>query len=206
MFLSRLRLNARHPDARRDLADPYRLHQTLAALGDDRLLFRAEPEAPGGPAVLVQTAAAPDWRTLPAGYATVDGPKPFEPALREGQRVRFRLVANPTVKKRRDGRQGARVPLVHARAPEGHAEVTAGYLDWLDRKLTDAGLAADVDAVTDAPFEVRTRKGGHRVTLFGVRFDGAATVTDPERLAAALREGVGPAKGFGFGLLSLAPA
>ena len=211
MYLSRLRLIPHNRKARRDLADPYRLHQTLTAVAgnDDRLLFRAEPEAPGGPAVLVQTLAAPDWRALPDGYARVDGPKPFEPRLVQGQRLRFRLVANPTVKKQRDGKKhGARVPLVHPRAPEGHPEVTAGYLDWIERKAGAAGLAIDADRLVGAPFEVRTRKrgrsGDHRVTLFGVRFDGVATVADSVALSEAVRSGVGPAKGFGFGLLSIA--
>jgi len=31
-------------------------------------------------------------------------------------------------------------------------------------------------------------------------------VTDPVRLVEAVRDGIGPAKAFGFGLLSLAPA
>lgn len=207
MFLSRLRLDSRSAAARRDLGDPYRMHQTLTAVAPDdgRLLWRAEPDARGGPAVLVQTLAAPDWTRLPDGYARVDGPKPVELRLSEGQRVRFRLVANPTVKKpRKDRRQGARVPLVHPRAPEGSA-ASQGYLDWFTRKAGAAGLVVDIDHVADAPFEVQTRKGDHRITLFGVRFDGSATVDDPAALLAAIRAGVGPAKGFGFGLLSLAP-
>ncbi|MEM1115563.1 MAG: type I-E CRISPR-associated protein Cas6/Cse3/CasE [Bacteroidota bacterium] len=213
MYLSKLTLDQRNRMARRDLGDPYRMHQTLMAVAPDdtRLLWRAEPDAPGGPAVLVQTLAAPDWTRLPDGYARVDGPKSFKPTLREGDRLRFRLVANPTVKRKtgrskRDGSPHAtRVPLVHARAPEG-SKASQGYLDWLDRKLNEAGAVVDVGNVADAPFEVRTRKGGHRITLFGVRFDGALTVRERDVLAEALRQGIGPAKGLGFGLLSLARA
>ncbi len=80
--------------------------------------------------VLIQTLAAPDWARLPDAYARVDGPKPFEPEISEGQRLQFRLVANPTIKKHRDGRKnGTRVLLVHPRAPEGRPEVSSGYLD-----------------------------------------------------------------------------
>ena len=206
MYLSRLALNPRSPTARRDLGDPYQLHQTLTANAgdDDRLLFRAESDAPDGPAVLVQTISVPDWHHLPEGYGRVDGPKSFEPDLREGQRLRFRLVANPTVKRKVVGRKnGTRVPLVHARAPEG-GEATTGYLDWLERKAEAAGVTVDLGQTVDAPFEVRARKGGQRITLFGVRFDGELTVDDPGALMYAVRSGVGPAKGLGFGLLSLA--
>lgn len=221
MYLSRLALNPRSREAQRDLAGPYDLHRTLArvfpgdragregpndgrALGHG-LLFRAEPDAPGGPAVLVQSLAEPSWDGLPDGYARVDGPKAFEPRFQEGRRLRFRLVANPTVKKQRAGRSnGTRVPLVHDRAPEGHPEVTLGYLDWLDRKAEAGGFA--VDHVVDAPFQTSGGRAKRDLTLFGVRFDGTLTVTDPAALLAAVRGGVGPAKGFGFGLLSLAPA
>ena len=41
--------------------------------------------------------------------------------------------------------------------------------------------------------------------LFGVRFDGVLQVTDVGALVEAVRGGIGPAKAFGFGLLSLAP-
>ena len=222
MYLSRLLLNTRNRDARRDLASPYDLHRTLARVfpgpradaeganegrtPNHGLLFRAEPDAPGGPAVLVQSLAEPDWRSLPDGYARqTDGPKPFEPRLCEGQRLRFRLVANPTVKKQVEGRKnGARVPLVHDRAPAGHPEVEAGYLDWLERKAEAGGFA--VAHVVDAPFQTTGGRGKRGLTLFGVRFDGALTVTSPDRLLHAVRSGIGPAKGFGFGLLSLAPA
>jgi CRISPR system Cascade subunit CasE len=36
-----------------------------------------------------------------------------------------------------------------------------------------------------------------------VRFDGVLRVTDAARLVEAVRSGIGPAKAFGFGLLSL---
>jgi len=39
-----------------------------------------------------------------------------------------------------------------------------------------------------------------------VRYEGLLQVTDPHLLVEAVRAGIGSAKGFGFGLLSLAPA
>lgn len=223
MYLSRLLLNPRSREARRDLASPYELHRTLARVfpGDRAdadgpnaerqpghgLLFRAEPEAPGGPQVLVQSLIEPDWRRLPDGYARVEGPKVFEPVFSEGQRLRFRLVANPTVRKktgetRSDGKpRVTRVPLVHDRAPEGHPDVTMGYLDWLDRKAEVNGFA--VENVIDAPFQVTGGRSKQGLTLFGVQFDGVLSVLNHRSVVSAVHSGVGPAKGFGFGLLSL---
>jgi CRISPR-associated protein Cas6/Cse3/CasE subtype I-E len=41
--------------------------------------------------------------------------------------------------------------------------------------------------------------------LSAVQFDGVLVVTDPDKLSVAVRNGIGPQKAFGFGLLSLAP-
>lgn len=250
MFLSRLTLNPRSPDAQRDLAAPYELHRTLAKAFPDPdrerhrarhgVLFRVEdapPGAPGAP-VLVQSTSEPDWRQLPTGYAArVDGPKSFEPALAEGQRVRYRLVANPVRRVNRprldpkpEGSTSEkdhrvhREPLVHP-LPDPDRGRPGGYLTWLLRQADRHGFALPTidgpqgpePAVEHAPFRAARRRSNRRtpqdpktpkdaVSHFGVRFDGTLTVTDPGALRAAVRDGIGPAKAYGFGLLSLAPA
>ncbi|MEL7170368.1 MAG: type I-E CRISPR-associated protein Cas6/Cse3/CasE, partial [Bacteroidota bacterium] len=73
-----------------------------------------------------------------------------------------------------------------------------------------------MDSVTDAPFQLgRKRKlkpaseidiiAKERLGHFGVRFDGVLRVDNSVKVLDALRQGIGPAKAFGFGLLSLAP-
>jgi CRISPR system Cascade subunit CasE len=219
MYLSKLTLDARHPQAQTDLTAPYELHRTLAQAFPDAesdrhrarhgVLFRIEEAGRGGGAVLVQSTTAPDWGRLPPGYAHhADGPKPFALALAAGQRLRFRLVANPVRRERIDGKpQPRRAALVHPRTKDG---VEAGYLDWLDRQAAASGFA--VEGVADVPFHLASkRRAGTdeiakgRIPHFGVRFDGLLTVIDPVALGSALRGGIGPAKAFGFGLLSLAP-
>jgi CRISPR-associated protein Cas6/Cse3/CasE subtype I-E len=44
------------------------------------------------------------------------------------------------------------------------------------------------------------------LAFIAVQFDGLLEVEDPERFMAAIHQGIGPGKGFGFGLLSLALA
>lgn len=225
MFLSRLMLDPGASGVHRDLAAPYDLHRSLArAFPDDEpgahrarhgVLFRIEDATPHGVPVLVQSATAPDWARLLPGYALrIDGPKTFEPALVAGQRLRFRLVANPVRRTHEQGRKHpVRLPLVHARADTA-AGRPDGYLDWLDRQARKAGVT--LDAVADAPFRIARRRARGPaldgalakpdIPHVGVRFDGTLTVTDAEALVASLRNGIGPAKAFGFGLLSVAPA
>ncbi len=220
MYLSKLTVDPHHVQAQTDLAAPYELHRTLAhAFVDaesDRhrarhgVLFRVEEATREGVPVLVQSATRPDWRRLPAGYLRrADGPKAFEPHFREGQQLRFRLVANPVRRVRPEGKKHPqRLALVHPHPKEG---IAAGYVDWLHRQAAEMG--ATVADVLDAPFRLspRRRLGAGEIAKahiphFGVRFDGLLSVTDPARLLAAVQRGVGPAKAFGFGLLSLAPA
>ncbi|KDA44374.1 type I-E CRISPR-associated protein Cas6/Cse3/CasE [Frankia sp. BMG5.23] len=50
-----------------------------------------------------------------------------------------------------------------------------------------------------------TEKTGRRVVLNTATFEGALRVTDPARARATLLHGVGPAKAYGCGLITLAP-
>ncbi|MEV5086000.1 type I-E CRISPR-associated protein Cas6/Cse3/CasE, partial [Streptomyces sp. NPDC056159] len=52
-----------------------------------------------------------------------------------------------------------------------------------------------------------TVQGGRRapVSLVTVTFDGRLEVTDPQLLRRALTQGIGKAKAYGCGLLTLAP-
>ena len=47
--------------------------------------------------------------------------------------------------------------------------------------------------------------GGPTITVSVATFEGVLIVTDPENLRSALTAGIGPAKAYGCGLLTLAP-
>lgn len=224
MFLSRITLDLDGRTARRDLGDSQALHRSVmsgfpadgppdgvrAAFG---VLHRVDWDERRKQAyLLVQSAIAPDWGRLPAGLA-VGSPlvKPLEPmvmALAAGQRLGFRLRANPTrkigtvPKGRREvggGGNGQRVPL---REEEWGA--------WLARKATESGFqVVQVEARRDLLAPGGFRGGGGtraRLTHRGVVFDGELVIEDIGRFRDALRSGIGPAKAYGFGLLSLVPA
>jgi len=80
MYLSRLTLNPRDRNARRDLSSPYELHSTLARMFADapqqteRVLFRLER---GENRVLIQSRTRPDprWPTASKSCAASGLPK-----------------------------------------------------------------------------------------------------------------------------------
>ena len=202
MYLSKLTLNT----SRRALfwaARPYRVHQRLlmACPEEPRLLYRLE-QAEDRNIILVQTQEEPDWEAAFADFPVLAAPplcKTWEFQPQTGQLLAFRLRANPTARKRLADGSKKRVGL------KDEEEQMA----WLARKGQDAGfrlLHADARqeqaAVDDKVAEGRP----HHMQWLAVQFDGLLQVTDSQRLHAALSAGIGSGKGFGFGLLSLAPA
>jgi CRISPR system Cascade subunit CasE len=196
MYLSRLQLN-RSRIALGWIANPYRVHQRLmmACDGDDRVLFRIE-ETDTGTQILVQSRTEPDWAASLGDLSVLAGEpehKAFQPCLEAGRLYRFRLLANPTVK-----RDGKRLGLLREEAQRA----------WLARKLAEAGGELSGCVVVPQGFRHSRKnpKEDDAQTHLAVLFEGVLRVTDPTLVAAAIENGVGPAKGYGFGLLSLAPA
>jgi CRISPR system Cascade subunit CasE len=225
MMLSRLVLNLRSREVRAALRDAHKLHALVmrgfpqaldprAARHEFGVLHRLELDGPHGhPLLSVQSPVAPDWSALGDILATIDGRESLElrdleadfEALKTGALCAFRLRANVTRKidttSREDGvrRNGRRVPLTD----------NDGRIAWLARKGQNGGFTL-AQGLSDAP-EVRItlepldrgQQGTARLTFDGVRFDGLLRVEDPMKLRATVSAGVGPAKAFGFGLLSV---
>jgi CRISPR system Cascade subunit CasE len=229
--LSRLRLNPRSRYARHDLGDCEEMHRTvMAAFPPDagpsprrryNVLYRVDVDNRGNPCLLSQSSVFPDWGHLRAGYL-VGAPesKNVEAVyerLVDGQRLTFRLRANPTKRlfEREDtGKPGKRVDL---RREEDR-------LEWLGRRATANGFAL-VDAQVRPALEggkplavanvavasvqrvTGSKEGGSaRITFGSVLFEGLLEVTDRVRFLEALNTGIGPGRAYGFGLLSIAPA
>jgi CRISPR system Cascade subunit CasE len=106
-----------------------------------------------------------------------------------GQALAFRLRANPTAK-----REGKRFGLM----TEGLQRA------WLERKGAAAGFRPSLFQVACEGM-ANGHKGENTLTHLAVRFDGVLTVIDGDAFSAAIENGIGPAKAFGFGLLSVAP-
>lgn len=203
MFLSKLILNPKSREARRDLANPYDLHRTLARAfapdeqtAPERFLWRLEPMANWQqPQLLVQSQTAGNWgplHDLPYYLQGEVQEKHFAPEqwLEPESSYRFRLQANPTVT-----RDGKRRGLCHEQ----------DQLAWLARQGERHGFTLIQGLVSGSAMQ-QGRKGDSRLSVLTATFEGYLRVNDSQALLAALQGGIGPAKSLGCGLLSLGKA
>lgn len=222
MFLHRIHLDPRCREARRDLADPYQLHATLCRAFSEpeqkcpegEILWRLEPETDSAdyPRILVQSRTSVDWTRIGVrGWlSSTDPPINLKERLnlhsiRNGQRFRFRLRANPCVT-----RNGKRLGLLKTQEQE----------QWLFRKGERHGFALpyldgfDLSEAQPTRIDVRISQEqmlrgkqhtGNGVRVFSVLYDGILTVIDVDGFGTALQTGIGHGKVLGLGLLSVAP-
>lgn len=198
LYISKLEINRYDPSACRDIDDRYELHRTIMQAyprtlpADERILFRVE-DYNNNPTVsiLVQSHYLPCWEQVERMrnnyHAITPQIQQINPQLYAGQSVRFRLQANPTVK--RDKKRHAILGREH-------------LLYWLQNKSNAHGFVFDPLSINVS--ELGNLYGKRRyVTWYAVQFDGTLIVADVASLNNALRSGIGSAKGFGFGLVSL---
>ena len=221
MYMSRISLK---PDANKNpafwssLEHVYKIHRQLWSLfadSDDRkrdFLYRCE-EKRGGVVFFVVSEREPrDTR----GLWEIES-KTYQPQLNAGQRLAFVLRANPIrSKKDADQRQHRHDVIMEAktrlkqagqsegvRRPENEIVQEEGYR-WLATRSLQYGFSVNegevrVDGYSQHRF--LKPKGSHQVQFSTVEITGVLTVVDAERFREALNKGVGPAKGFGCGLM-----
>lgn len=209
MILSRMFINPQRRDARKLLSSPQAMHAAVLASfppgsQPGRVLWRLDGTGSHQTSLLIVSPDLPDlthleeqagWPLRPTGRSTVyDG---FLDALRDGQTWAFRLTVNPTHRVTRGGKKQV---LAHVTA--------AQQTQWLLARQEQLGVAlAEGD---DPSFSLqgreikRFRRAGGMVTLGTATFGGALRVVDSEALRSALVEGVGRAKAYGCGLMTLA--
>jgi CRISPR system Cascade subunit CasE len=204
------------------LSDPYQLHSTLCRAfstpdkkcPEGKFLWRLEPEADsnGCPRILVQSKSMPDWAGVGVQGWLVNADSAIDlkdrlklDSLKAGQRFRFRLRANPCVK-----RDGKRLGLLRTDEQEV----------WLERKGKQHGFSLpqlasfDFSEASQERIDVRISQermiggkqhAGNGIRVFSVLYDGVLTVTEPGKFRSALQTGIGHGKVMGLGLLSVVP-
>jgi len=209
MFISRIEVawdRARNPyDLHRAVWTlfPGQEQESRRSLDDPRLgfLFQVEESRTGHPArLLVQSQIEP----LPKGQGAWSlGSREFDPKPSAGQRLEFLLTANP-VKTIKDQK--------HADKPDKQANEHGQFkcrvpllrdeeqIEWLNRRLADCALVESVAVQPHPPLFFRDKRKNNG-KLLTVTFQGLLCVIEPTVLRERLRNGIGPAKSFGCGLL-----
>ena len=197
MYLSKIVLDKKYA------ARPYQWHRVLWTLFPERpdaqrdFLFRMESRSPKGDALfLMQSTILPHS----SADAEVMAAKAFSPRLSEGMPLRFKLRANP-VKTIRDagGRLNGKGEIKHCRVPLIDPDQ---QIAWLQRKLATAAELTDVIAVAEPPLWF-SKKGTGSGKISPILFEGALLLKDAQQLNGLLKEGIGAAKSFGCGMLSI---
>lgn len=210
MYLSRIELDAKLRETMRALSSPQILHGAIEQgftdkanrklwrvdwLNDACYLLVLSEEKPGFTHIASQfgyPSQQPPWQTK--DYNRLIS------RLQNGQQWHFRLRANPTRSslKEKDKVSGRGKVYAHV-TPDQQKK-------WLLLKAETCGvkLAEDEFNVIHAQ-RLRFQKGNrHQVTINTAVFEGHLTITDLERFRHTLLRGIGRAKAYGCGLLTIA--
>jgi CRISPR system Cascade subunit CasE len=209
MFISRIEV------AWEKARNPYDLHRAVWTLfpGQEKeprekldeprqgFLFRVEESRTGRSSrLLVQSQIEP----LAKGQGAWSlGTREFDPKPSEGQRLEFLLTANP-IKTIIDQDYAAKA----GKKPNKRGEfkcrkplfLEEEQIAWLNKQLAYCAVVESV-SVQPHPLLFFRDKRKNNGKLLTVTFQGLLSVIEPAVLRDRLRNGIGPAKAFGCGLL-----
>lgn len=179
---------------------------------DSGFLFRIDPHPGGNVSIIVLSAKEPNWdyAFYNADYllaAPPSSPKPLELHIETGAKFRFKLKANPTrrLSKNSVDKMGNRIEekKIGDRVPVPFEKLE----EWLARKGEQSGfkLIGAVEKNAGYGYFEKSTVKEQNSRLISVLFEGILEVTDECEFRKALLSGIGSAKAFGFGLLTIAP-
>lgn len=200
MYLSKILI---HGSISRNL---YEIHRALwrffpeDADAQRDYLFRIERASHQQAEILMQSCREPVERNVLGTKLLASRDYPLN--LKEAQRLRFLLLGNP-VKTINDesGRLNAKGEVKKCRVPLIHEEE---WRAWLERKLEGCATLQTLIAEKRLPLNFRKTKEKRVGKIQPVSFQGILTVQNASAVHDLVVTGVGPAKAFGCGMLSLA--
>ena len=243
MFFTRFPINMTRRETRAMLSSPYRMHAAVAGSFSSvqkhdtgRVLWRVDEGENRSTNLFIVSPSQPSlvgldeqigWPDLEGQWVTRDYDTVLA-GIAEGQRYRFRLVANPVVSRkaiRTDGGRSKRLPhvtvvqhlswIIGVEAYEGTSiELPAHLKTATESRALRNGFTVARDLRSNEPqitvsnikqLRFKRGRGGNWISLATAQYDGILEVTDAGKLKHALTCGIGHGKGFGCGLLTLAP-
>ncbi|WP_406014020.1 type I-E CRISPR-associated protein Cas6/Cse3/CasE [Streptomyces sp. NBC_00984] len=192
-----------------------------------RVLWRVDRNGAAETLLYIVSPTRPDLTGLveQAGWPASDEPgwttfayEDFLAALHPGDTWGFRLTANPVHNIRHEYvKEGERTKRAAHRTPPHQ-------MDWLlkrqeqagfeivekpvERRLLPEGDEYELLVRDQVPMRFRrppAKAGGQDVQITRVTFDGRLRVTEPDLFRRTLTHGLGKAKAYGCGLMTLAP-
>lgn len=215
MYITSIDIDTTRRNAKHLLASPQRMHAAVmnackpsSAETDGRVLWRLD-SWPKRTALIILSPTAPDMHDLQeqagilergaSNWQTHDY-TPVMQNISDGDRYRFRLTANPT--------HTGFVEKTGRKQRLGHVTV-AQQLDWLISREDRLGVSFSVDGENTVQLVNRGvkmfKRGQNDVTLTTVTYQGVLVIDNKEMFVQAVAQGIGPAKAYGCGLLTLAP-
>ncbi|WP_416445189.1 type I-E CRISPR-associated protein Cas6/Cse3/CasE [Leucobacter sp. HNU] len=229
MYLTRFQINPRRRGAMKLLANAQAMHAAVlhgfpdpSPTDTGRVLWRLDRVAEQR-YLVISSPAKPDlthlveqagWPALGHGWDTAAMDTHLS-GMAVGQRWAFRLTGNPVrALKPEDGAKRGKI-VAH--------RTVEHQLGWLSRQAEKHGFELATHEVEAVEAEtgnlitgeaqttrvvrselLRFPRDGRTVTVQAVDFDGVLQVTDADRFRAALRQGIGSARAYGCGLLTVA--
>lgn len=226
MYLSRVRVATEGLDRNALLAlmagDAYGNHQLLWQMFTDQqernFLFRQEIEQE-------QLSPDSDPRGLPLFYVLSEEPptsvpgllqaetKTFMPKLQQGDRLAYRLRANPTIARKQAGRERSvrHDVLMDAKkqcqqagvisAADVQAKMNKAASTWLMQRAENAGFELAAEPQISGYCQHAIRRKGQEIRFSSIDYEGVLTVSAPEQFAEILYRGLGRSRAFGCGLM-----
>ena len=212
MYLSRVEINPRLRACKLALNSPQRLHAMIAASfpsssepeSDRRHLWRLD-KLDNALYALVMSPIKPDfthlieqigWPASGQSWETKDY-DPFLDKIDNGQQWLFRLRANPTWSKPNEDNPSLRGRVIPCLRIDEQKS-------WLETRIAKHGVSLHGFELVSREVNQFSRNG-KTVTLNIATFEGILSVVEPALLREALVCGLGRAKAYGCGLLTLAP-
>lgn len=217
MYLSRLEVNPFRRKTMAALDSPQIMHACVlssfpsASLQNDRVLWRID-KVGSATYLLVQSESKPDfshlidqmgWPSSGQQWETLDY-EPFLNKLQNGQSWKFRLKANPVRRLVRNTNDSAVGKTVH------HVTINQQNQWLIDRSAKNGFSIPNVPGCDSPSLEIKQRdlkqfnRNNNKVTVSMVTFEGVLTIEDIGLFNEAIRKGIGKAKAYGCGMITLA--
>ncbi len=221
MYFSRLTLNRdvnRHTYRRVSKDGGYSVHQHIWKLfgtgnGSQRSFIYHIDECSRWPRIYVVSGKPPN----DTEYIWKLETKEYNPQLTDGMHLSFKLRVNPVRTRRDEHGKHKRHDIVMDEKkrlensgipknewPTKNEIAHEQAVDWLIKRANINGFSVDKNRIMADSYTQRTLykgKGKKNISISTIDLTGALTVTNPDKFLTALYQGIGPAKGFGCGML-----